>query len=726
MKVTSDLHLHSRYSRACSKDINLQNLEKYAKLKGLNLLGTGDFQHPKWLPELKKELTDNGKGIMLTKTGFPFVLQTEIALVYTQDGKGRRIHNIVLAPNFQVADQMVEYLLKKGRIDYDGRPIFKIHCPQFVEELKKISPEIEIIPAHCLLPGTYLHSESGLKKIEEVSQADKVITHRGRIRKVIKTYKRVYKGEVYKIIPWYFREGLTTTPEHPFFAIKSFKKCSWTKGVCKPLCADKTCKNRKYEKYSPLWVQAKDLEEGDFLIYPRMKNVKDADYIKISDFIKNPILDSTFVGIKGNRTKFIKNQIRINKEFCRLAGYYLAEGYSIRNEAIGFSFNKKEKEYIVDVINLMNELFGLPHTKIDERKGADIIFHSHILNEFFKRLFYIGGENRAWNKSVPEFMLGLSKEKQTELFRGWWRGDGGYTVSHELASQMKSICIRLGIIPSISVDSAEKFTARGKHFIGNRKISTIHDTYIFSNLSFFEEKELLKDKSFKKFVNRRNMKHGWIDDNFIYLPIRKIEIRDYQGDVYNLEVEEDNSYLTEYVAVHNCWTPWFSVFGSMSGFNSLKECFQEQTKHIHAIETGLSSDPGMNRRLSQLDNISLVSFSDSHSAYPWRIGREATTLEMKELSYAELIKAIKENIIETIEYFPEEGKYHFDGHRTCGVSMSPKESNTVKKICPACKKQMTIGVANRIEELADREEPANAKPYRNLIPLSEIISHVVD
>ncbi|VVB81335.1 Uncharacterised protein [uncultured archaeon] len=324
MKIIADLHLHSRYSRACSKDITLQNLEKYAKLKGLNLLGTGDFQHPKWLPELKEQLTDNGKGIMLNKTGFPFVLQTEIALVYTQDGKGRRIHNIVLAPSFEVADQMVEYLLKKVRIDYDGRPIFKIPCPQFVEELKKISPEIEIIPAHA-------------------------------------------------------------------------------------------------------------------------------------------------------------------------------------------------------------------------------------------------------------------------------------------------------------------------------------------------------------------------------------------------------------------WTPWFSVFGSMSGFNSLKECFQEQTKHIHAIETGLSSDPAMNWRLTQLDNISLISNSDSHSAYPWRIGREATVFEMKELSYAELIKAIRENkIVETWEFFAEEGKYHFDGHRTCGISMSPKESNSVKKICPVCKKPMTIGVASRVEELADREgKSPNAKPYRNLIPLSEIISHVV-
>jgi len=324
MNVTADLHLHSRYSRACSNAITLQNLEKYARLKGLTLLGTGDFQHPKWLPELKKELADNGKGVLLTKTSFPFILQTEISLIYSQDGKGRRIHNVVLAPNFEVADQIVEYLSKKGRLDYDGRPIFNIPCPNFVEDLKKISPDIEIIPAHA-------------------------------------------------------------------------------------------------------------------------------------------------------------------------------------------------------------------------------------------------------------------------------------------------------------------------------------------------------------------------------------------------------------------WTPWFSVFGSMSGFDSLQDCFKDQTKHIHAIETGLSSDPAMNWRIKQLDNVALISSSDSHSAYPWRIGREATVFNMNELSYAELIKAIKENnIVETIEFYPEEGKYHFDGHRDCGTCLSPQESLAMKKICPHCKKPVTVGVASRIEALADRKEgkPANARPFRNLIPLSEIISHV--
>ncbi|RJQ22528.1 DNA helicase UvrD [Candidatus Woesearchaeota archaeon] len=326
MNVICDLHLHSKYSRACSKDLVIPNLEKYARMKGISLLGTGDFQHPKWLTELKAQLTDDGTGVLRTKTGYPFVLQTEISLIYSQDGKGRRVHVVILAPSFDVADQIQEYLGKKGRLDYDGRPIFNISCAALTEDLRQISPDIEIIPAHA-------------------------------------------------------------------------------------------------------------------------------------------------------------------------------------------------------------------------------------------------------------------------------------------------------------------------------------------------------------------------------------------------------------------WTPWFSVFGSMSGFDSLQAAFLDQTKHIHAIETGLSSDPGMNWRLSQLDNITLISSSDAHSHWPWRIGREATVFDMNDMSYKELIRSIRENnVVETLEFYPEEGKYHFDGHRACGTCLSPRESLALKKICPSCKTPVTVGVASRVEALADRPEGAkrpNAKPYRNLIPLSEIIAHLI-
>lgn len=328
MRVVSDFHIHSRFARACSKQINLSNLEKHARLKGLGVLGTGDFQHPKWQQELRQELTEiPGTGVYQTKTGYPFIYQTEISLVYTDLGKGRRVHHLVLSPSREVADQITEALGKRGRLDYDGRPIFGISSAEFVEMLRSISPDIEVIPAHA-------------------------------------------------------------------------------------------------------------------------------------------------------------------------------------------------------------------------------------------------------------------------------------------------------------------------------------------------------------------------------------------------------------------WTPWFGVFGDKSGYDALKDCFHDQTKHVHAIETGLSSDPEMNWRLSQLDNIQLVSFSDMHSFWPWRIGREATVLDMKELTYKNIINAIRtgEGLVETLEFFPEEGKYHYDGHRNCDVVLSPQEALAMKKLCPKCTKPLTIGVAHRVEKLADRPEGfkhARSKPFRKLIPLAELISHAI-
>lgn len=323
--VVLDLHIHGRYSGGCSKAIDLQSLAKWSKVKGIDVLGTGDFTHPLWLKHLKENLTEKEGILYLENEKTKFLLQTEISFIYSQDGKTRRVHNLILAPNFDVVDQIVEAFGKWGRLDYDGRPIFGKTCPELVETLRSISHNIEVIPAHV-------------------------------------------------------------------------------------------------------------------------------------------------------------------------------------------------------------------------------------------------------------------------------------------------------------------------------------------------------------------------------------------------------------------FTPHFSVFGSLSGFDSLKEAFKDQTKHIHALETGLSADPGMMHRISSLDKYSFVSFSDAHSFWPWRIGREATIVDAK-LSYQEILKAIKENKIKnTLEFWPHEGKYHFDGHRKCNISMHPKDSIAQKNLCPVCNKQMTLGVAHRVEVMADRPEsyvPKDAPPYLNLVPLSEIISTVV-
>jgi len=323
MNIISDLHIHSKYSRATSKQLSIENLEKYARIKGVTLLGTGDFQHPIWNKELKQNLTETGNGILKTKTDFPFLLSTELSLMYTQGGKGRRVHFVLLAPNFSVVDQIIESLGKRGRLDYDGRPIFGFSAIELVEMMNSISSDIEIIPAHV-------------------------------------------------------------------------------------------------------------------------------------------------------------------------------------------------------------------------------------------------------------------------------------------------------------------------------------------------------------------------------------------------------------------WTPYFGALGSKSGFDSIEECFQEKTKYIHALETGLSSDPPMNWRLESLDKFNLVSFSDAHSFWPWRIGREATVFE-SDLSYNSILNAIRtgKGLIKTIETDPSYGKYHFDGHRNCNISLDPEQTKKYGGICPVCGRPLTVGVLYRVDELATRpegEKAPNAKEFVDLIPLSELIS----
>jgi len=193
------------------------------------------------------------------------------------------------------------------------------------------------------------------------------------------------------------------------------------------------------------------------------------------------------------------------------------------------------------------------------------------------------------------------------------------------------------------------------------------------------------------------------------------------------------SHPDSFLVPAHAWTPWFGIFGSKSGFDSLEECFGNLSKEIFSIETGLSSDPPMNWRLSSLDRITLISNSDAHS--PRKIGREANVFEIEKekISLKEIKRILKEKdrkkFLYTIEFFPQEGKYHYDGHRNCGVCFSPEETKKYNGICPKCGGPLTVGVMHRIEKLADRGKdvlPENAIPFKSLVPLEEIIKEALN
>jgi uncharacterized protein (TIGR00375 family) len=196
----------------------------------------------------------------------------------------------------------------------------------------------------------------------------------------------------------------------------------------------------------------------------------------------------------------------------------------------------------------------------------------------------------------------------------------------------------------------------------------------------------------------------------------------------------------------HAWTPWFSLYGSMSGFDSIEECFGDYAKYIYGIETGLSSDPAMNWRIPELEMRSILSFSDSHS--PMKMGRESTIFELQKLTFDNLKNAImrkpsNDRIAYTIEFYPEEGKYHYTGHRNCKIVYSPEETKKSGTICPVCKRKLTVGVMERVEDLAENEEKVisqkgksgvlwcldpsrNHPPFAKLVPLNEIIAESIE
>jgi len=225
------------------------------------------------------------------------------------------------------------------------------------------------------------------------------------------------------------------------------------------------------------------------------------------------------------------------------------------------------------------------------------------------------------------------------------------------------------------------------------------------------------EKISKKFGEKGNI---WSDGR----PIFGMSARDVVTLVLDVDPEA-------FVVPAHIWTPWFSLFGANSGFDSIKECYGDMTDQIFAAETGLSSDPEMNWRLSQLDKITLISNSDSHS--PAKIGREANVFDFKEdkFTFSELRDILKtkdpSRFLYTIEFFPEEGKYHYSGHRKCNICLDPTRAKKANYICPICKRRLTVGVSDRVEILADRKQGYKQKGFpgsRHLVPLGEIISNI--
>lgn len=378
----------------------------------------------------------------------------------------------------------------------------------------------------CVIPETLIYTNSDIKEIDKVSPKMRVLSSDGEYRNIESVHQRLYKGRIYQ----FFINNLgssSMTPEHHILALKLGKRDKF----------------KLHTRFKPDWYCAEELRKGDVILYPIPKKNKD---IRQIDFdITIPKYDF--------KSKYLPKKINISKDFCRLAGYYLAEGY-VRTDkckgTVGFSFNSKEKKYIQDTIDLMKKIFGIkPARLIIGHRGTavDIPFYSARLARFFASQFGKG----ALNKQLPHWMMGLPLGKQSALICGLWRGDGYIdlkrqrakyvTISKQLAYQLRLLLMRQKIISNSSY---------GKSY-GMHKKSFLY--YIQDDESLRKIIKIMGlDFKIKPKKARFNRHKSWFDDKFYYATVRQIDSMFYEGLVYNLKVAGAHSYVSNALTLHNC------------------------------------------------------------------------------------------------------------------------------------------------------------------------------
>lgn len=374
----------------------------------------------------------------------------------------------------------------------------------------------------CLLPKTLIYTNPGIVEIKNVTEGTKVLSHDGRYHKVVSIISREYEGRIYSIEVNNLGT-VYTTPEHHILALR----------------IGKYDKFRSYKRYTPDWYCAEELRKGDLVLYPIPKETEDIEEIDLD--IKKSKWDF--------KSKRLPKKIKLDNNFCRLVGYYLAEGYTRIDPCkgtLGFVFGAKEKDYIEDTILLMKKIFGIVPSKLESFPNAiNILFYSARLARFFTKNFGKG----ALDKHLPYWMMQLPIKKQENLLCGLYRGDGYIdikrqrakyvTISKQLAYQLRLLLLRQKIISNFS-----KAKAYGIH----------KESYLLY---------IQDDDSLKKIIRivrlnmkieprRLNIHKSWFDENFYYTSIRGIRPIEYKGLVYNLEVANLHSYVSHVLSLHNC------------------------------------------------------------------------------------------------------------------------------------------------------------------------------
>lgn len=381
----------------------------------------------------------------------------------------------------------------------------------------------------CVPPETIVIANLKPRKIRELKRNDQVLTHSGEFHRVKRVYRRLYEGKLIKIKSYYSNIPMLLTPTHAVLSGKPGKK-------------------------TISWIQAGALNKDDYLLFPRIRKIQDRDTLSITEVIRGCQVKDGRVE-RRKLLKKIQDQVKVDKRFMRLSGYYLAEGsLGAHARVIQFSFSQDEEKWADDTLSLFKSVFGIEGSKLFINNLVEVRIGSVILAKLFERLF----GRRSFQKKIPLWFLYLPDNKLAELLKGFWRGDGDVdrdrfrfcTVSPALAYQLKLILQRLGFVPTFRHVPREKI---GDSNIGERVIHAKHDCYYLTS----------GGKSLKKlskvlgkthpFLNKRSSvyQHAHVSPNFIWVPIRSIKKIPYKGEVFNLETEV-GSYVLSNMVVHNC------------------------------------------------------------------------------------------------------------------------------------------------------------------------------
>lgn len=399
--------------------------------------------------------------------------------------------------------------------------------------------------ATCLPAGSTVIANSSPRAIDEIEEGQRVLTDRGEFRNVMGQGSRSYKGKLVKVVPRYFREEPTfLTPEHPVLTTTlnrgtggNYWKMNWT---------------------APKWTLAGELDSKHILLYPVVRETNDREFIRLSELLDLPVNErgDAHFHHQTATSRPIPDKISIDGDFMRLAGYFLADG-CITSRGINFYFGAHEQDYVDDVVAILEKHFNYTPRLKKENSVIRIETYAGILRDLFEKLF----GKYSYQKSVPHWFTILPVEKQAELIKGFWRGDGGtkklgfvlVTNSSKLVAQFKMILLRLGIIPQILKQSKESLNKTDNRIDG-REVKFKHDRFQMMLGGQWLERagEIICIKHPLLERRTRTNQHGWFKDGYACLPIAELTRQDYEGEVFNIAVAEHNTYVTAGVTVHNC------------------------------------------------------------------------------------------------------------------------------------------------------------------------------